>query len=33
MASIKDAFEETLQEEHALAMYIIFAIPCVSQAS
>lgn len=27
MASIKDAFEETLQEEHALAMYIIFAIP------
>lgn len=27
MASIKDAFEETLQDEHALAMYIIFAIP------
>lgn len=27
MASIKDAFEETLQDEHALAIYIIFAIP------
>ena len=27
MASIKDAFEESLQDEHALMMYIIFAIP------
>ncbi len=27
MASIKDAFDDTLQDEHALAMYIIFAIP------
>jgi hypothetical protein len=27
MASIKDAFEETLQDEHALALYIVFAIP------
>lgn len=27
MASIKDAFEETLQDEHAMALYIIFAIP------
>jgi len=27
MASVKDAFEETLQDEHALAVYIIFAIP------
>lgn len=27
MASIKDAFDETLQDEHALAKYILLAIP------
>lgn len=27
MASIKDAFEESLQDEHALGMYVVFAIP------